>query len=91
MSVQTCPDCDGFKTLRALVNYGGARGCVSEMVPCITCHGEGQITDEQAAAIEKSERIRRERLDLGETMKQAAQRLGMTLREYNDYEHGRWS
>lgn len=89
MSTQTCPSCDGFKTVRALCNYGPPKGCVWEQLPCITCHGAGQISDEQAKDIAERERIRRARIDLGESMSQAAQRLGMTLREYNDYEHGR--
>lgn len=89
MSVQICPSCDGNKTVPALVNYGGKKGCVWEHVPCITCHGAGQITDEEANAIKERQRIRQARIDLGETMSQAAQRLGMTLREYNDYERGR--
>jgi DnaJ-class molecular chaperone len=89
MSAQTCPSCNGAKELRALCNYGPPKGCVWEMVPCITCHGAGEISDAEAKAIEEHGRIRRERLDRGESMKDAATRLGMTLREYNDYEWGR--
>lgn len=88
-SMQTCPSCDGQKVVQALCNYGPPKGCVWESVACITCHGVGAITEEQSRAIAEHERIRRERLALGETMSQAAQRLGMTLREYNDYEWGR--
>jgi DnaJ-class molecular chaperone len=84
-----CPSCGGAKTVRALVNYGRQRGCVWEQIPCITCHGQGEISEEEALAIEERDRIRNERVARGESMKDAATRLGMTLREYNDFEHGR--
>ena len=85
-----CPSCNGTKQVRALCNYGPPKGCVWEMVPCITCHGVGEISDEEARAIEERDRIRNERVHVRhETMADAAKRMGMTLREYIDYEHGR--
>lgn len=85
----TCPSCNGSKKVNALVNYGPSKGCVWEQVPCIICHGIGDLSEEEMHALEERNRIRQERIDRGESMHAAADRLGMTLREYNDYEHGR--
>lgn len=87
----TCPACSGAKTVQALVNYGRQRGCVWEQITCITCNGDGDLDAEEVRRIEERDRIRDERVARGESMKDAATRLGMTLREYNDYEHGRAS
>lgn len=65
------------------------KGCVWETIDCITCYGAGEVTEEFMQRREEGARIRNERLARGESMKEAANRLGMTLIEYNKYEHGR--
>lgn len=87
----TCPSCDGAKTVMALVNYGGKKGCVAERITCITCDGAGEITEDKQREMEERDRIRRERVERNETMRDAANRLGMTLMAYCDYEMGRAS
>ena len=84
-----CPSCEGAKRVRALVNYGRPKGCVWEMVDCLTCRGSGEVSADYAERAAAAAAVRRARLDAGLSMKQAADARGMTLREYNELEHAR--
>lgn len=83
----TCPDCNGRGTLDALLNRG-REGCEWATITCFTCNGAGQITEIQAAAMCTRGAIRADRIFRDETIKEAADRLGMSLGEYSRMERG---
>ena len=87
--MKECPTCKGSHFVRALVNYGGKKGCVWEDVPCITCDGLGMVTLDFQERLNEGERLYKERVAAGISVKDAAAARGMTMREYVDLEQGR--
>lgn len=86
-----CPVCRGEKVTRAFVcgaTSGGLR-----TLSCEACEGKGWLSDEEMnereQRIAKHKERRAERLVLGFTMREMAQRLGVSLVDYSSYEHGR--
>ena len=75
-TVVTCPSCDGAKEGMALVNRGDA-GCALEKIPCWRCHGAGEISQEAFVRFEDGRRMKNERLERGESLREAAAREGM--------------
>lgn len=86
MSVE-CPRCEGRKGGQALVNRGG--DCTLEWVDCHTCGGDGEVSEEQARAIEAGEAMRHDRVERRVSLREEATRLGITPRELSDIEFGR--
>ena len=85
----TCPDCNGAKKKQALVNHGEEAGCAFEVVDCWTCAGLGTITGQRVEWMQRGNAMRADRLARGETMVEAAKRLGIHWRDINEMEHGR--
>jgi len=69
-------------------NTGGVR-----FRQCETCVGKGWLSDEELAVFklkkEKHIQRRNERIALNLSMREMAERLGMSLVDYSSYEHGR--
>lgn len=88
-----CPLCKGEKRLHAHINYGfnEATGTGDDAwgdVICITCDGNGEITQDHARRIAHGEVLRAERVARGETLYHAAQRLGITPTQLSAIESG---
>ena len=83
----TCPDCNGEKTLNALVNRG-EKGCAWESIPCITCHGAGKVPESYLAARAEGGRRRAERIARGETLMEMSRRTGIGVVELSRQERG---
>lgn len=88
----TCPHCNGAK--RGLcfldgVDKDGHHVGWQEIRDCSTCQGTGEVDDITAKRIEAGRKLRRARLDKYESMREAAQRLGIRVVEYSQIEHGR--
>ena len=86
-----CPTCDGRKETQAFVCGTGVSGLRAML--CRTCNAKGWLSDEEMIAIEqrkvKREERKAARLALDLSVREMAQRMGISFLEYNDYEHGR--
>ena len=90
MSTITCPHCDGKRQVYAFLNHGpDYRTHTSGYMNCQTCHATGEITQEHAARIASGEKARRERIERGESLNDAARRLGITPAQLSARERGR--
>jgi DnaJ-class molecular chaperone len=86
----TCPTCKGKRTNIAHINTGidSQRHRWSE-IPCFTCNGAGNISDEHATRITKGAEMRQARVARKESLYEAAARMGMTAARLSAIEHGR--
>lgn len=83
-----CPECEGGGPFIALVKP--RRGpCRTEFVECQACKGTGEIDEEQARRIEEGRRLMKERIARGESLREAAVRLGVSVVKLSQLEHGR--
>lgn len=80
-----CPSCEGSRVLGALLNIGGR--CVPHTMPCRTCRGTGEIDEARAAELNAAEERRRERMARGLSLREEAERLGMSAVELSKLEH----
>lgn len=60
----TCPDCNGAKTVTALVKHSDRRPCSIETLTCFRCQGSGEVPDGQAEWVPKGKLLREKRLAL---------------------------
>lgn len=81
-----CPGCEGAKQVFAHVNYGD--GGEYKWINCFRCKGSGEVPDEQAEWIVAGKLLRAKRVGDGRTLKEEAERLGMTASELSAVEHG---
>lgn len=81
-----CPQCKGERGFDALVNRGG--DCTMERVPCSTCGGEGDMDPGYPARLAAGQVLRDDRLARRESLGEAARRMGVTIMELSDREHG---
>lgn len=90
MSTITCPHCDGKRQVYAFLNNGpDYRTHTSGYVQCSTCQGMGAITTERAKRILTGAHMRRERIERGESLNEAAKRLGISPAQLSARERGR--
>ncbi len=85
METTQCPTCQGRGELTGYAEPGFRLVTVK----CNDCKGTGEITPEHLQRIEQGRQMRRDRRARGESMTEAAKRLGMTIIQYNHLEHGR--
>jgi hypothetical protein len=58
-------------------------------VVCLTCEGRGHVGQEVLDRIVEGKRRRRERIDRGLSLRDEATRLGISMQELCNLEHGR--
>lgn len=89
-----CPDCKGHGRFVGVAHFdmvdGKSHNKFGEM-PCRMCEATGEVPDEMQAWINIGKRMRSERLKRKEHQRVAANRMGLTLKEYSDIEQGRIS
>lgn len=83
--MSVCPTCNGTGTTEAMACPGFRR----ITLPCPRCAATGDITEERAAELAAAERLRRDRLDRGLTLRQEAARLGISAPELSRMENAR--
>jgi hypothetical protein len=93
VSIHTCPACKGepAKSVLAFFNTGQdyRQHYVKEVVmPCRVCNGAGSVTGWVLMRHHKGRKHRSDRVERGETLFHAAQRLGVSPSELSAYELG---
>lgn len=86
--MNACPHCRGEKGGVAHINTGPDRPHEWGWLPCSTCAGTGEVSDEHLARIERGNRVRAERLARDESLREAAKRMGITAAELSAIERG---
>ncbi len=84
-----CPRCNGAKS--AFGVRCGDRGCQTGSWACDLCKGEGQVSPVTAERWRQGRAMRDARVKLGTSQREEANRLGISLIQLNDIEHGRLS
>lgn len=87
---ETCTACSGQGQVKALVNYGGDKGCKWEMTLCSRCGASGSVSAEQLQRAAVGAAVRAARLENYETQAVVAARHGITPVEYSHIEQGRY-
>jgi uncharacterized Zn finger protein len=90
--MMTCPDCSGTGYTVALVKYQGGcfdGGCLEARLICRRCNESGSVTEQQHEAYKRGKAMREDRRRRRVSMHEEAERLGLSLKDYNDLEHGR--
>lgn len=85
----TCPHCQGRGTFAAFVSRGDGSGGYEEGIPCRTCRGVGTVSNTQKLWIDRGALCRFERQKRGESLMQAAQRLGLSPATVSGMEQGK--
>ena len=73
----------------ACVDYSDWRRSGVQEIACATCRGTGTITPELAQRLEEGEALAHSRKERGLSLREEAVRLGVSVRELSDREHGR--
>lgn len=87
-----CPRCHGKPSPPRVYYATKSDGsCVSgvDASPCALCGGTGHVPPEKATAFARGAQMRRARLAIGESLMEAAKRMGITPAELSAREHGR--
>ena len=84
-----CPHCGGRITVTACVDYADQRRSGVQEIACATCQGTGTITPELAQRLEDGKALAQSRKERDLSLREEAQRLGISVRELSDLEHGR--
>ena len=84
-----CPHCRGKKTVTSFTTClrPGQSGRREETCP--DCEGAGTVTKEYLERKAAGEAMREDRLLRGASLREDSKRLGKTVRELSDLEHGR--
>jgi DnaJ-class molecular chaperone len=89
MSESACPKCGGFRRIGPVhINRGSLPHLWLSSVPCRFCHGSGTVSEERRVAHERGERLRAERVARNESLREAAQRLGVSASKLSALERG---
>lgn len=88
--MRRCPGCDGRKGYSGLAC--GPNGSRFTWTDCEVCHGSGwvfqAVADAYWARRARADAIRRERIDSGTNLIEAARRWGMSISDYSRAERG---
>ncbi len=77
-----CPRCEGAGRFCGSLNTGeDYLAHHARSMECPLCGGSGAISEELSNKVRTGEEHRRKRLDRGETVRQAAARLGVSVAE----------
>lgn len=82
-----CPDCKGKK--ESLVFYSGGSKHGFGPLPCTTCDGEGEVSEEKIAWITRGRELRDKRVAAGRSLREEAEMLGITSVELSRRERGK--
>jgi len=86
----TCQHCFGQGWTGPVHINRGALGCEwVDRMDCQSCAGTGQWTAEQAVRFRDGQKARQERVERGETLREAARRLGVSAAALSAFEQGR--
>ena len=81
-----CPDCKGKRQVFAHVNYGGHGEF--KHIDCTRCGGIGAIPEQMLAWIDEGNKRRMERVARAATLREEAERLGLSPVELSKIERG---
>jgi hypothetical protein len=87
-----CPDCHGKCYFVGIAHYDLIKGkSFNKFVeqPCSRCDAKGEVPDEMQKWIDIGQRMRVERMKRKEVQRVAANRMGVTIKQYQDMEAGR--
>ncbi len=85
-----CPLCKGTKQIYGHANTGPDSSKHRwEMQPCLTCKGTGEVDDDYHNRVAAGMQMRMERLARGESLYDAAIRMGISSSELSARETGR--
>lgn len=85
-----CPTCKGTGQVGPVhVNLGNGRGGWKDNVVCYRCGGSGIATTEMLDWMARGKKLREARLARGETLGDAAERLGMIASAISAMEEGK--
>lgn len=88
----TCPACrgkDAVESVRFVTKSNGEHRHEIGAWPCDLCKGAKVVTAAQAAAFAKGRQMRDERVARGESLFEAAKRMGISSAQLSAIEHGR--
>lgn len=83
-----CTKCDGTGRIFAHVHTRDPKTHGFQYIGCFHCDGTGKISKQQAELIEVGEELRKDRQRRGLTLRQEAERLGISIVELSERERG---
>ena len=83
-----CPVCLGNCRVFVAIDRSNGIGDIGWR-PCYECGGSGTVTEERANAIRKGRELRQARVNRGETLREAATKMGITTIELSRIEQGK--
>jgi hypothetical protein len=85
----TCPDCKGERRAFAHINTVDPETHGFQWVDCLRCGGAGIVTNEELVAIAKGKELRKARIAAGRSLRQEAERLGVSVVDLSRRERGK--
>lgn len=91
----TCQSCSGTGSGLAFVDYGPPREHESGLqeIPCPTCEGAGSFTlaehTHRLSMLAEGARLRAFRVRMGESLRTASVRMGVSASEFSAWERGK--
>lgn len=83
-----CPGCSGDRQVFAHVNTQDPETHGFQWIDCSTCKGAGEITEDMRESIDAGRKARQNRIDRGLTLRQEADRLGVSAVVLSRLERG---
>jgi len=84
-----CPRCRGRGTFNAFVSRSDGSGGYEEGIRCAHCRGASLVSDTQKRWMDRGALCRLDRVKRGESLMQAAHRLGLSPATVSAMEQGR--
>ena len=84
----TCARCSGTGLVSAFVEYENRPGDFRDDLTCGTCGGSGRLSADRVRAIQAGEARRRDRVARGISLREEADRLGISAAALSRQERG---